>query len=92
MPRVDKEHYNEYMRGYMLKRYHERRAAAVAKLGGKCVVCGTTEDLDLDHINPVDKSFPIGRLWSVKQSTYDAEVEKCQLLCKTHHKQKHTGV
>lgn len=92
MPLNDKAAYNSYMRQYMLKRYHNRRASAIHKLGGKCVVCGTTENLELDHINPLDKSFAIGRLWSVKQSRYDEELSKCQLLCADHHKEKHGSV
>jgi 5-methylcytosine-specific restriction endonuclease McrA len=79
---------NEYMAAYMLRRYHERRAEAVAALGGKCVRCGSIEDLQLDHRDPADKSFNIGKLWSVSRVRYLAELAKCQLLCAECHTNK----
>lgn len=71
-----------------MRRYRERRAYAIEKLGGKCVVCGSTEDLELDHINKAEKSFNITQMWSVSKERYDAELAKCQLLCHTHHVEK----
>ena len=75
---------NEYMR----LRYHERHDDAIKRLGGKCVVCGSTKDLQLDHINRDEKSFPIGQMWSVSKERYEAELAKCQLLCWVCHKAK----
>lgn len=71
-----------------LERYRERRAYAIEKLGGKCVVCGTTENLEIDHINKKDKSFQITQRWSVSIEEYNKELAKCQLLCNLHHKEK----
>lgn len=79
---------NEYMREYMLKRYHTRREQAIEKLGGKCAICGTTEDLEIDHIDPSTKSMDLGRAWSYSQKRYDKEIELCQLLCYDCHKTK----
>ena len=76
------------MRTYMLARYHQRRAAAIAKLGGKCVKCGTVEQLEFDHIDPKTKSFGIGKMWSLSNDKLQKELEKCQLLCKPCHKEK----
>lgn len=36
MPHKDAEKQREYMRMYVLNRYRERRAKALAKLGGIC--------------------------------------------------------
>lgn len=83
-----KEEYNEYQRVYQLERYHRRRAEAIRILGGRCVVCGTTDDLEIDHINWRDKSFHIGRLWSIAYDRFLDEISKCQLLCEDHHKEK----
>jgi hypothetical protein len=89
VPRVEtREQYNERMRDYMLARYHERRAEALITLGGKCAVCDSTKDLDIDHIDPALKSFTISRLWSVSKARFEAELMKCQLLCKPHHIEK----
>ena len=54
--------------------------------------CAVTDpdSMDLDHIDPKDKSFTIcagvnrGRAWS----TIMAEIDKCQVLCANHHRQK----
>lgn len=71
-----------------LSRYRKRRIYAIAKLGGKCVVCGTTENLEIDHIIKATKSFQITQKWSVPMEIYDAELAKCQLLCHKHHVEK----
>lgn len=72
----------------MLRRYHERRAEAIASLGGQCAVCGAAEDLEIDHIDPALKSFDISKLWSVSKVRFRAELVKCQVLCKPHHIEK----
>lgn len=85
---VSRESYNEYQRVYQLERYHRRRAQAIEKLGGECVVCGFQEDLEFDHIDPQLKSFSVSSLWSSSESKFWPEIEKCQLLCKEHHQEK----
>ena len=81
------------MAEYMLKRYHKRMAEVRERLGGKCVVCGTMEDLDVDHIEPHKKEFTIGnRLVSCSLETLEKELAKCQLLCKPCHREKHKSV
>lgn len=78
----------EYHREYNRKRYHAKRKAYIEKLGGKCVSCGSVDELQFDHINPEDKSFSVGMLLSHSKSTVDNEIEKCQLLCKSCHTKK----
>ena len=78
--------YNERMRVYMLARYHERRAESYALLGGKCVECGSTENLEIDHIDRAKKKIKLSSLWSCSREKYFAELTLCQLLCKEHHK------
>jgi hypothetical protein len=80
--------YNEYQREYQLTRYHQRKKAAIAQLGGKCALCEVAEDLEIDHIDPALKMLAISRLWSVSEAKFLAELEKCQLLCKPHHAEK----
>jgi 5-methylcytosine-specific restriction endonuclease McrA len=77
-----------YIAKYNLERYHKRMAEAVALLGGSCIVCGETEDLQLDHRDPDSKSFNVGKLWSLSQETFLEELTKCQLLCDPCHKAK----
>jgi len=52
---------NEYMRQYMLQRYHRRRNQAIKMLDGKCVKCEETTNLHIDHIDPFSKSFGIAK-------------------------------
>lgn len=81
-----RECYNLYMAEYMLNRYHKRRAEYVERLGGKCVRCGSKDELEIDHIVPNEKSFNLAAAlagWSKKR--IEAEIVKCELLCKTHH-------
>jgi 5-methylcytosine-specific restriction endonuclease McrA len=70
------------------KRQREWKAARRAKwfADKSCLVCGTTENLQLDHINPEDKIDH--RIWSWKWERISAEVDKCQVLCETHHIEK----
>lgn len=86
MPRKQtRAEYNEYMRVYILARYHRRRAEAKTYLGGKCQNCGATDDLDFDHIDRNTKVGSIAKIWSVSNERFWVEVEKCQLLCRPCH-------
>ena len=76
---------NSYHRTYNLNRYRRLRAECLEKLGGKCAICGTTQNLEFDHIDPKTKSIELGKLLNVSQAIRDAELLKCQLLCKQHH-------
>lgn len=78
------------MRVYMLARYHKRRREAVFRLGGKCAICGSGEDLEIDHIDRTTKSMNVARMTMVSQERFDAELKKCQLLCSKHHDEKTT--
>lgn len=92
MPFKEKDSYNEYMRGYMLRRYHERMNYARKALGDYCRGCGLTSDevdLELHHVDPSEKSFTIGKLWSVSLSRFLEELDKCNLMCGDCHKDTH---
>lgn len=75
-----------YMSEYMLKRYYARRAEAFEVLGGICMQCGTSESLEIDHIDPSTKSFDLGTFWNCARVKFLMELKKCQLLCAKHHK------
>jgi 5-methylcytosine-specific restriction endonuclease McrA len=73
-----------YQRDYNKAWKAARRYRLIEMLGGKCVRCGATEDLEFDHIDPSTKEFTISGL----SRAWDALVEeaaKCQLLCKPCH-------
>lgn len=60
----------------------------LSTLGGQCVKCGSTEDLEFDHVDPATKSFTITAGWTRKLDLFMAELAKCQLLCQPHHLEK----
>jgi 5-methylcytosine-specific restriction endonuclease McrA len=88
MANRDPEKYKQYMKSYMLKRYHERREKAIEKLGGKCTKCGSSDGLQFDHVDPTTKKFSIGTLSSINEDAFNKEVDKCQLLCDSCHQSK----
>ena len=79
---------NEYMREYMNRLYANRRNAAIEKLGGKCVRCGSKEQLQFDHIDPTTKTAEMDRLWATSEKRINEELRKCQLLCSSCHVKK----
>jgi hypothetical protein len=69
-----------------LDRYHGLRKEGLEYLGGCCVICGRTDDLEFDHIDPATKIRPVSNIYN--SAAFWVEVNKCQLLCKEHHREK----
>lgn len=82
-PNLSKD--NDWRRDYDRQRYHKRMAHFIGYLGGKCVQCGSTESLQIDHIDPSTKSFTIANEWNRPIARIMDELAKCQLLCWPHH-------
>ena len=82
------DEYREHMRVYMLNRYHERRNEAIQLLGGVCAVCGTDENLEIDHVDRSLKTMNVNRMAYVSRERFLEELENCQLLCKEDHIEK----
>lgn len=80
---------SEKNKEYLRERYAQQRADFIAFLGGECAKCGSTDDLEFDHIDRSTKSFGIAGLWPVKRlpEVYE-ELKKCQLLCDPCHNEK----
>lgn len=85
----DKDNYNAYMKDYMLRRYHKRRVDAIILLGGKCKICGSTDELNFHHINPDLKIMAIARMSSLSKQKWEEELAKCELLCEECHQFHH---
>lgn len=75
--------YNSKMNDYMKRRYFEKRAKALAYLGGQCVECGEVDELVFDHIDPETKEYAVGKIICHRWEKVRAELDKCQLLCKS---------
>ncbi len=89
---IEKEKYNAYMRKYMLNRYIKRMASAISQMGGKCIECGSTENLEFHHRDRKDKTFSVGgSAWNTTVERFNQEVAKCDLLCDECHKRKHSA-
>lgn len=68
---------------YYLERYHRIRKEAIEILGGKCVCCGSTENLQIDHIDPKEKTLKVAKEYA--NPLFWEELKKCQLLCQSCH-------
>lgn len=73
---------------WMKKRYHRKMAEFREYLGNKCAQCRQANGLEFDHIDPSAKLFTIGQCWDYTWDKMKTELDKCQLLCKTCHREK----
>ena len=71
-----------------MSEYQVRMRKIFDYLGARCVRCSCTENLHIDHINHLTKSFTIGENWSRSWDVLEPELKKCQLLCREHHLEK----
>lgn len=79
--------FGDAKREYQLRYLTARRRAWVDK-NGPCQRCGGTENLQIDHIDPSTKEYPVSRIWSRREEVREAELYKCQVLCAECHKAK----
>jgi 5-methylcytosine-specific restriction endonuclease McrA len=77
---ADREWHNEWVA--------TRRKRALDYLGNQCVICGVTTALQFDHIDPDSKVFGIAGNLNRKWPVLKEELDKCQLLCQQHHREK----
>lgn len=76
---------NEYMREYMNRYRAKRRAATIAQLGSKCCKCGSSDNLQFDHIDPTSREWLISDMFAMPKARLQSELAKCQLLCQPCH-------
>lgn len=88
MPHADPDVHRQYASDYQRKRYAERLAMARERLGGECAWCGTTEDLQFDHVDPATKVCNVSEATNWSLERFLSEVDKCQLLCDPCHHEK----
>ena len=65
-----------------------RRLSWIQSKGGKCAKCGSTSQLEVDHIDRLSKEFSVSAVWSRSENIREAELGKCQVLCKECHAKK----
>lgn len=81
MPYLDKKKSVECKRLLLAS----RKSAWFAK-HGPCQHCGSSENLEVDHIDPSKKAFSIN--WGVRFDVLEIELNKCQALCGRCHAKK----
>lgn len=72
------DYHREYMRQWIAK----RRADWIA-LNGPCAECGSSDSLQVDHVDPATKLSH--RVWSWAAERREGELAKCQVLCEPCH-------
>lgn len=78
MSKNRKEYLKEYQREWL-----KRRRQQWLEENGPCVRCGSTENLEVDHINPNERISH--RVWSWSAKRRSEELAKCQVLCHICH-------
>ena len=76
----------DYIRNYQRKWMQQRRQAWIDSQGGCCAKCGSTENLEVDHIDPKLKTMNPRDLWSRTGTIREKELENCKVLCNNCHK------
>lgn len=77
----------ECMKKYKTRWIKSRRDQWINE-NGPCKQCGALERLEVDHVDPKEKKYRVGSLWSRKAEIREEELKKCQVLCEWCHKQK----
>jgi hypothetical protein len=80
MPYADRTKQIEYQRKWMAR----RRQRFMATLG-PCVQCGSTENLELHHVDRATKTEH--KIWSWSPARLRREMKKCVALCRKCHKE-----
>lgn len=79
-----KQERRDYQNQYRAK----KRAYLLEMLGNVCVICGSDETIEFDHIDRSTKFFTIASGFDKPLKILIEEASKCQLLCKEHHTEK----
>lgn len=76
-----------YLRRYQAIWIARRRNAWIVE-NGPCAKCGSSDDLEVDHRDPAEKSMDPASIWSRSEEARIAELAKCQVLCRECHQKK----
>ncbi len=85
-PAHDREAHNKWAKA----RYRRDVDGLIRRLGGHCVICGSTQRLEFDHVDWRTKNEEVTMMVARRADPglIDAELRKCQLLCRAHHTEK----
>lgn len=80
-PAKRREYNRNYTREYKRRRREEYLGGAV------CLWCGSTDDIELHHVDPETKIDH--RIWTWSRDRLEAELAKCITLCQKCHQDYH---
>lgn len=86
---IDVGYTGEKKREYAREWMRARRSYLIRIAGGRCVDCGTDQDLDFDHRIRHPGNVKISSLTSRTWNRLREELNKCELRCKQCHRSKH---
>tara|TARA_B100001059_G_C17339846_1_gene335334 strand:+ start:121 stop:501 length:381 start_codon:yes stop_codon:yes gene_type:complete len=72
------------------KKREHKRAILYESLGNKCCQCGSTDRMEIDHINPLHKTTRQSVL-SMGIEAAHAQIDNLQLLCYDCHRKRSTA-
>jgi 5-methylcytosine-specific restriction endonuclease McrA len=75
-------------RDYQLAFVNKRKADWIKSKGGKCVKCGSTSSLEVDHKDQGNKTFNPRDIWSRSEEVRKRELKNCQVMCESCHEKK----
>lgn len=61
----------ERHREYNLQYYHNKRYKLIQQLGGKCAICGSTENLEFDHIDSTENHLVLGLIYKTALTIFN---------------------
>jgi 5-methylcytosine-specific restriction endonuclease McrA len=64
------------------------RSAWIVSQGGMCFMCGCTQNLEVDHVDPATKRWDGDEIWGRSEPDRISELAGCQVLCRDCHKLK----
>ena len=89
MPYKDKEKAREFARKYQNERHSRLRKEVIASLGGKCALCGISDErvLVIDHLKPIKRVGCERSGWETISRIYQGkeDMSNVQLLCANCH-------
>lgn len=77
-------------KGYIAEYYHREREKIIQRLGGKCIACGTTENLEIHHIWQYNGKRHHGRGRITRLLDWKNNIDKITLLCRECHREYHS--
>lgn len=77
--------FGEAKRKYQREWMAARRKEWIDSRGGCCAACGSTQSLEVDHIDPAKKTMQPASIWSRNQAAVALELANCQVLCEPCH-------